>query len=128
MMENNNIIKKIKVITEHKTIPKDFVLELKQLTVITGENNSGKTNFIEAINENKVEFLDENNRKLTPKIVYIAAENIKPSDSECKASAKSTGLVKNLAELFSNLKVKFELKNQEDIIKDINDLIEKTNV
>jgi len=79
-MGNNNIIRKIKVIEEYKTIPKDFVLELKQLTVITGENNSGKTNFIEAVNnESGVEFIDKNDEKLNPEIVYIAAENIRPS-------------------------------------------------
>ena len=128
-MKNNNIIKKIKIIEKWKTIPKDFVLELKQLTVITGENNSGKTNFIEAVNNDgtKVEFLDENDGKLTPKIVYIAAENIKPSDSECKPSAKGTGLIKNLAELFSNLEVKLELENKVNIIENIKGLIDKTN-
>ena len=128
-IKNNNVIKKIKIIEKWKTIPKDFVLELKQLTVITGENNSGKTNFIEAVNNDgtKVEFLDENDGKLTPKIVYIAAENIKPSDSECRSSAKTTGLIKNLAELFSNLEVKFDLENKVNIIKKIKDLIDKTN-
>lgn len=124
-----NNIKKIKIIEKSKTIPKDFVLELKQLTVITGENNSGKTNFIEAVDNDgiKVEFLDENNEKLTPEIVYIAAENIRPSDGECKSSAKTTGLIKNLAKLFSNLEVKFELENKGKIIENIKDLMEKTN-
>ena len=128
-MKDNNIIKKIKIIEEWKTIPKDFVLELKQLTVITGENNSGKTNFIEAVNNNgaKVEFLNENNEKLTPKIVYIAAENIRPSDDECKSSAKTTSLIKNLSKLFSNLEIKFELENKGNIIEEIKDLIDKTN-
>lgn len=122
------MIKKIKIIAKSKTIPKDFVLELKQMTVITGENNSGKTNFIKAVyDESEVEFLDENDEKLTPKIVYTVAENIKPSDSECKSSAKGTGLIKNLAELFSNLEVKFELENKVNIIENIKDLIDKTN-
>jgi len=126
-MKNNNVVKKIKVIEEYRTIPKDFVLELKQLTVITGENNSGKTNFIEAVDKTKVEFLDENDEKLAPEIIYIAAENIRPSDGECKSSAKTTGLIKNLAKLFSNLEIKFELENKEKIIENIKDLIEKTN-
>ncbi|HEY9586233.1 MAG TPA: AAA family ATPase [Candidatus Paceibacterota bacterium] len=122
------MIKKIKITKEYKTIPKDFILELGQMTVITGENNSGKTNFIKAVNEGKgVEFLNESAGKLNPEIVYIAAENINPSDSECKPSVKTSGLIENLSELFSNLKVKFELKNKEDIIKDIENLIEKTN-
>jgi len=122
------MIKKIKITKEYKTIPKDFILELKQMTVITGENNSGKTNFIKAVDDKRgAEFLDENDGKLTPKIVYIAAENIKPSDSECKPSAKGTGLIKNLAELFSNLEIKFELENKGNIIENIKDLIDKTN-
>lgn len=126
-MENDNIIRKIKILEKYKTIPENFVLELKHLTVITGENNSGKTNFIEAIDKVKVEFLNENNEKLTPEIVYIAAENIRPSDGECKSSAKATGLIKNLAKLFSNLEIKFDLENKEKIIENIKDLMEKTN-
>jgi len=127
-MENNNIIKKIKIIEGYKTIPKDFILELKKLTVITGENNSGKTNFIEALqNKRGVEFINKNNEKLIPEIAYIAAENIRPSDNECKPTAKTTNLIKNLSNLFSNLDIKFELKNNEKIIENINDLVKKTN-
>ena len=130
-MENNNIIKKIKITKEYKTIPKDFVLKLGQMTVITGENNSGKTNFIKAVNDEKdeknVEFLDESEKNLTPEIIYIAAENIRPSDSECKSSAKTTSLIKNLSELFSNLKINFELEKKDVIVKKIGTLIEKTN-
>ncbi|MEK7657667.1 MAG: helix-turn-helix domain-containing protein [Patescibacteria group bacterium] len=127
------MIKKIKITKEYKTIPKDFELDLEKITVITGENNSGKTNFIQAINSRKdtkfinAEFLNETGASLTPSIVYIAAENIKPSDSESKSSAKTTGLIKNLSELFSNLGIKFELENKEDIKGYIKNLIDKTN-
>lgn len=122
------MIKKIKITKEYKTIPKDFVLKLEQMTVITGENNSGKTNFIKAVNDERdVEFFNEVSEKLTPEIIYIAAENIRPSDSECKSSAKTTGLIKNLSELFSNLKIKFELEKKDDIVKEVKALIEKAN-
>ncbi|KKQ38091.1 MAG: ATP-dependent OLD family endonuclease [Candidatus Nomurabacteria bacterium GW2011_GWA2_42_41] len=122
------MIKKITITKESKSIPKNFELELGQLTVITGENNSGKTNFIRAVWGLKgVEFLDENGEKLEPEIVYIAAENINPSDNECKTSTKSSGLIENLSKLFSNLEVKFNLENKKNIIKDIEDLIDRTN-
>ena len=122
------MIKKIKITEKYKTIPKDFVLELEQMTVITGENNSGKTNFIKAVNAGgDVKFLDKDDKELTPEIIYIAAENIKPSDSECKSSAKTTGLIKNLSKLFSNLEIKFKLEKKSNIIKEIEALIEKAN-
>jgi len=127
------MIKKIKITKPHKTIQKDFELEIEKMTVITGENNSGKTNFIQAINSKKdtkftnAEFLDENGGPLTPITVYIAAENINPSDSEFKSTAKTAGLVKNLSELFANLEVKLELKKQDEIMEAIRTLINKTN-
>ena len=81
------MIKEIIITEKHKTIPKDFMLELERITVITGENNSGKTNFIKAVNSKKnVKFFSEEKVELTTEIVYIAAENIKPSDDECKSS------------------------------------------
>ncbi len=122
------MIKKIKITKKYKTIPKDFILELERMATITGENNSGKTNFIQAINDRKnVEFFDKNEEKLDPEIVYIAAENIRPSDNECKSSAKTTNLIKNLSKLFSNLEIKFELKEKDKIIKEIETLINYAN-
>ncbi len=129
------MIKKIKITREYKTIPKDFVLELGQMTVITGENNSGKTNFVKAVaGEAKVgrtlikaEFLDEHDNALIPEIVYIAAENIKPSGDEAKFSNKTSGLIKNLSRLFSNLGRGFRLERQNEIIRDIRGLIEKAS-
>ena len=117
------MIKKIKIKNEYKTIPENFVLELEQMTVITGENNSGKTNFIRAVAGEakvkkelvKVEFLDENDKPLIPEIVYIAAENIQPAEDEAKFSGKTTGLIKNLSRLFSNLERKFKLEKQSEI-------------
>lgn len=122
------MIKKIKITQKYKTIPKDFILELNQMTVITGENNTGKTNFIKAINDKEnVEFVDESGNELTPEIVYIAAENVKPSEDEAKYSAKTAALITNLSALFSNLGIKFELTEKGEIIKYLSILIDKTN-
>lgn len=125
------MIKSIEIIKKYKTIPDNFVLKLEQMTIITGENNSGKTNFIKALNDKKraenVKFLDESKGELTPKIIYIAAENISPSESECKPSQKTSGLIENLSGLFSNIGVTFKLEKEDDIVKGIEDLIDKTN-
>ncbi len=127
------MIKKIKITKSHKSIQEGFELDLEKMTVITGENNSGKTNFIQAVTSKKglkflnAEFTDEEGSPLIPSIIYIAAENINPSDSESKSSAKTTGLIKNLSELFSNLGVKFEVENIEKISGYIKNLIDKTN-
>lgn len=127
------MINKITITKKNKTIKKGFELPLAQMTVITGKNNSGKTNFIQAVYSKKdgefsnAEFSDEKNNKLTPSIVYIAAENIIPSDSESKSSTKKAGLVRNLSELFANLGIKLELEKPDKPIKTIKTLIDKTN-
>lgn len=129
------MIKKIKIPNNYRTIGNNFELILSKLTVITGENNSGKTNFIQvAAREAKdkrrpvdVEFLDENDKVLYPEIVYIAAENIKPTEDEAKFTAKTSGLVRNLSKLFSNLEREFKLVKQDEIVADIENLMKKAN-
>lgn len=129
------MIKKIKIPKAYRTIPDNFELPLSEFTVITGENNSGKTNFIRIVAREakanrksvEVEFLDENDKLLSPEIVYVAAENIQPTEDEARFSAKTSGLVKNLSKLFSNLERKFKLEKQSEIIGDIENLIKKTN-
>lgn len=124
------MISKIIIPKAQKTIPGDFTLELSKMTVITGENNVGKTNFINEIFAGNVAFQDESGEVvlgLEPEIVFISAENIKPADSECKTSAKTSGLVENLANLFSNLEIDFELTNEVTITDSINDLIDRAN-
>ncbi|TSC84828.1 MAG: ATP-dependent old family endonuclease [Parcubacteria group bacterium Gr01-1014_13] len=127
------MIKKIKIKKSHKTIQKDFELDLEKTTVITGKNNSGKTNFIQAVNAKKdveftnAEFLDEKDKLIIPITIYIAAENINPSDNESNSSAKKSSLIQNLAELFSNLGIKFILEEQPKIIQEIKTLIDKAD-
>lgn len=124
------MIKKIEITKQNKTIPKNFILELGQVTVITGENNSGKTNFINEIIGKNAKFFNENNEDIELKddqIVYIKAENIKPSDNDCKPSVKNSSLIENLSRLLLSLNTKFNLKDQETIIEKIENLINETN-
>src|SRR3989344_345305 len=121
------MIKKIKIKNEYRTIPENFMLNLEKITVITGENNSGKTNFIKAVaglakvgkNLVGVEFLDENDGFVNPEIIFIAAENIQPDQDEAKFSAKTTSLIKNLSKLFSSLERNFKLDGQSAIIEEV---------
>jgi AAA15 family ATPase/GTPase len=120
------MIKEIKFTTEQKTIPAGFLLELDNLTVITGENNAGKTNFVKAVSErSNIEF--ESDEGVVPEIVFIAADNIAPSNDECKSSASSAKLIKRLTALFNNLNIEFELVDKEAAVTTINNLIEKAN-
>lgn len=129
------MIKNIKILDEYRTIPENFPLGLERMTVITGENNSGKSNFIKAVaglakvgkTSVGVEFLDEKGGIVTPEIVYIAAENIQPDQDEAKFSAKTTNLIKNLSKLFSNLEHKFILQDHGKIVGEIENLIKKAS-
>ncbi|TSD03404.1 MAG: ATP-dependent old family endonuclease [Parcubacteria group bacterium Athens0714_16] len=127
------MIKKIEITKQNKTIPENFILELGQITVITGENNSGKTNFINEIigkNTKFVNDLDEEIKLKDEQIIYIKAENIKPSEDVLKHTAKTTWLVESLSKLFSNINLKIKLdenisKNIKKILKNTED---KTNI
>jgi len=122
------MIRKIRITKAEKTVPKDAKLELGHMTVITGENNSGKTNFIKEILGKNVKFIDENNEPINNlEIVYIAAENIKPSENELKYSAVTSNLITNLVKLFSNLGFKFKLDNKENTLNVFNEIKEKAN-
>jgi len=122
------MIDSIVVGSQNKTIPAGFRMDLGKLTVVTGENNTGKTNFVKTIVDGKnVQFLDTDGNLVHPKIIYIAADNIAPAQGECKASAKGDALVVNLAELFSNLNVSFHLTEKDQIVSSITRLVEKAN-
>jgi AAA15 family ATPase/GTPase len=133
------MIKTIEITSKNKTIPKGFKLSLEKMTVITGKNNTGKTNFVETVNSreketnklNKVKFFDESNNelKVEPEIIYIKAENIKPSEDALKSTAKTTWLVESLSKLFLNagLKIKLDKKNRAEIEEMIENIENKTN-
>lgn len=94
-------IYKIKFIEENRSIPQGFVLpELGDTTVITGPNNSGKTNFITGINEfgKYAELLDNADTQLTEiQPIYIPAE-IVITDEQLFKIGKTSDLIKTLKE------------------------------
>lgn len=134
-----NMIKKITIKDDYKTISANFSLELGRITVITGGNNSGKTNFIKTIagdaktgkgktkKDVEVEFFDENNNLIKPRIIYISAENIKPSDNESNSSAKTSNLIKRLSGLFVDVELKPTIEKPDRIFELLKKLEEKTN-
>lgn len=75
-------IHKIKMKTEYKSIPEDFEdFILSDFTVITGENNSGKTNFVEAVDKGKVKFFDDEGNEITDvEVLYIPAEYVEGNE------------------------------------------------
>jgi len=115
---------------DNKTVEKGFSLvELKNLNVITGENNSGKTNFMQGVKDGKVDFFDDAGCQIkNVNIVYIAAENIEPDQTECKTSAESSNLFENLSNLFSSLGVTFTLNEQDKVKETVNSLFSKLNL
>lgn len=119
-------VKKVEIIKKHRTIFPKFSIDLNDMTVITGKNNSGKTNFIKAINEGKAIFYN-GKRKLKPDVIYIPAEQIQPTEDALKYTNKTSSLIVNLSKLFNSLGVNFEFKEKNKIKKNIEDLIVKVN-
>lgn len=129
------MITSIEITKGARTIPNGFKLDLGRITVITGKNNSGKTSFLKLLLPQKsskkdtkksdpvAKFLSASGEEIYPKIIYIGAENIQPNESECKASAKGTGLITNLRELFASLGGDFRLKEQDSIVNEIKNLL-----
>ncbi|OGZ67183.1 MAG: hypothetical protein A3D35_03615 [Candidatus Staskawiczbacteria bacterium RIFCSPHIGHO2_02_FULL_34_9] len=124
-------ISKIIFNEENKTIKKGFILDgLKEFTVITGENNTGKTNFIKGVAEEKVQFIDKNNKPIDKskiRIVHIRAENVEPTEGETKFSAENTSLFDNLSDLFNNLGINFNLDKEQETKDNIDKLFSKLN-
>lgn len=120
-------IKKIIVNREYKSIPDKFELEINDFTVITGENNSGKTNFIKTIDDGKVKFLDRNNKDITSsvEITYIPAESILGDDS-FKVAEKNE-VIKKLREFITGDPY-FELsKTNKNNIKNLGNFFDVVN-
>ncbi len=125
------MIKKIKFTQEDRCIPSGFEIELENLLIITGENNAGKTTFINAINNKRyIKMYDENDTIIdinSIELIHFPCDNVSPANSECKASASNTNLIKKLTKLFSELDIDFQLDNREDVKNIISDVISKTN-
>lgn len=108
---------KLKILKgDEKTIGNEFEINLKPYTVLIGENNSGKTNIVNA-------FYEQSKKEYN--IIYFSAINIELEKSdEASASKKTSPFYKLLAEILK----KEKLNLNEDIIKPINDkLTEVTN-
>jgi predicted ATPase len=122
------MIQKIKFNKDYKSIPMNFEIDLKKLTVITGENNSGKTNFIEKVSSKKdVSFIENGDENENVEIIYFPADNINPTENECKSSVQGSGFIKNLTKLFNNLNIDFKLENKNETQEIIESLINETN-
>ena len=109
-------IKKIEFVEDNKPIHSGFKIDnLEEIVVITGENNSGKTNFARGFKDVKAKFYDfDGNEIENLKTIFISAENIQPGESEAKPSEKNSGLYKNLSELFENLNIKLSISDHGD--------------
>jgi predicted ATP-dependent endonuclease of OLD family len=114
------MIKQIQVVDGAATIPSGFCVELSSLTVITGENNVGKTNFINLVKDKEVKFKDENDADILPEILYVSADNIKPGEDTYKSSAKTTDFIEKVSSLFLNLGLEFKLTREADISTQFN--------
>lgn len=122
-------ISKIKLNVKYKSIKKPFNLKLGDLTVITGVNNSGKTNFIEAVNEGKkyFNFEDSAGNDITDSVetTYIPAE-IVVADDKFKIG-KTSDLIKELKKHIAGNPI-FKLQvNDNDNKQGIDDLFDLVN-
>lgn len=103
-------ISKIKIKKRSKAIPENFELEIKNFTVITGENNSGKTSFIQAIANGDVAYFDDAGLDISGEVddpIYIPAEFV-IGDENLKIG-KTSYPIKSLKDTVSGAPF-FELK------------------
>ncbi|MFH1200852.1 MAG: AAA family ATPase [bacterium] len=101
---------------DNKTIESGFELDIKPYTVLIGENNSGKTNLINA-------FRSQKNKEY--EIIYFSATNIELEKSDQASTSKKTS---PFYQLLAEILKKEKLNLSKDIIKPINaKLIEITN-
>jgi predicted ATPase len=121
------MIQKIISTRNNLCIKTGFELNLKKLTLITGENNVGKTTFIKQINQKKnVKFYDKDDNEINDiEILYFPAESISPAETELKSSNQSSNFLSNLSKLFENLEIEFKLENKTQIDETLNSFTEK---
>jgi len=114
---------KINLKKNNKTIVEDIEVELGNITVFAGENNSGKTQIINAIAEELK--LDEDN-----KVVKIPAEKV-ILENETKNSSKSDEFRKTLEDLIFIKLEKNDIRIEngiEDIDKRLPELFYECNI
>jgi hypothetical protein len=109
-------ISRIEFEARNRSIPQGFVLpELGDTTVITGPNNSGKTNFINGVNEfaKYARLFDENGTEIASiQPIYIPAEII-ITDEQLFKIGKTSDLIKTLKEYITG-DPKYALQNDTD--------------
>lgn len=104
-------IKTITISSIYRSIPSGFHLDLANFTAITGENNTGKTNFVEAIANKKASFVDDAGAQIEVIPVHVAAESI-AGDEELKIG-KTAEAFKTISELIT-VDPSFNLEDTED--------------
>ena len=88
------MLNEINISKKNLPIDSGFKLEeLRNLNVIVGKNNSGKTRFFESVNE----LYKKDNNIL---VVYIRANEVNPEDDYYKSSTTTSSLVEILSGLF----------------------------
>ena len=108
----------IEITKENGPIPTSFEMtDLKDMNVIVGKNNTGKTKFFEAVEK-------QYKRRDDIKVIYITARDVKPED-ELKTSADSSNFIKNLEEISAVLGYKCNIPKK--IIKDYTDIVNEAN-
>lgn len=109
----------------NSSITEEVVIELGDYTILAGENNSGKTNLIKAI---------ESHKDLEAYIkIFVPAEHIQPQNEEVKNSAATTAFYKLLKtilepifnkDLLKDLIDKFNTsKNKNDFVTNVNKIL-----
>src|SRR3989344_2726605 len=93
---------------DNKTISDNFIMGLKPYTVLVGENNSGKTNFVNA-------FYEQEKKKYN--IIFFRATNIELEKAEEANTSKKTS---PFYELLAEILKKENLNLAENIVKPIN--------
>lgn len=117
------MIKKIKITKNNKTILKDVEVELGNITIFAGENNSGKTQIINAIEEGLIS--DKKNS-----VIKIPAEKV-ILENEIKNTAKSDKFRQTLESLIT---IKLDAKTflvscgVDDIDKELPKLFNECNI
>ena len=108
----------IKIYKENLPIPKDFTIDnLKNLNIIVGKNNVGKTRFFEAVAK---QFKADEELE----VVYIKANEVDPTDDHFKTTAASSSLFVTLAAVLNS---KIEIHEKENLKKDLQRFFRNTS-
>ena len=109
-------LEEINIEKENPPISSGFKLEgLKNLNVIVGENNTGKTRFFNSVEE-------KYKSDASVRVVYIRANEVNPEDDYYKTSSATTSLVKMLSALFGDT---LRLYGSKKVEKSVNGFVQE---